>query len=76
MIINNDTKPEQKIYYLGAKLIKILNEIPQLKVDILTAFQLLNNEEKISMNLFTLTLDWLFILGVIKNNNGKLEKCF
>ncbi len=75
-MIINDVKPEQKIYYLGAKLIKILTEIPQLKIDILTVFQLLNNEEKISMNLFTLTLDWLFILGVIKNNNGKLEKCF
>lgn len=75
-MIINDFKPEQKIYYLGAKLIKILTEIPQLKIDILTVFQLLNNEEKISMNLFTLTLDWLFILGVIKNNNGKLEKCF
>ncbi len=40
-------------------------------------FQKLNETEKISINLYSLILDWLFLLGVIrKNKKGTLEKCF
>ncbi len=76
MIVGQDIKPERKIYYLGALALEIIKALPNNNIDVFDAFQKLNEREKISMNLFILTLDWLFILGAIKNNEGRIEKCF
>jgi CRISPR/Cas system-associated endonuclease Cas3-HD len=77
MILGKDTNPSKHIYFLGAKVLDILKNDLQKEINILDTFQKLNTEEKVSMNLFTLTLDWLYILGSVKKNkNGKLEKCF
>ena len=65
------------MYFLGSKVIKVLIESDENKVDYFELFQKVNSEIEISMNLFTLVLDWLFILGVIKNAENRLiEKCF
>ena len=43
----------------------------------LTVFQKLNAREEVSINLYTLTLDWLFLIGAInKTSKGDLQKCF
>lgn len=76
MIINKDINPEREIYYLGALVIDILDKSPKSKIDFFDAFQQLNEQEKVSMNLFSLTLDWLFMLGAINSKNGYVEKCF
>ena len=37
----------------------------------------LNESQNISISLFSLVLDWLFILGVIKNGTkGNIKRCF
>jgi hypothetical protein len=76
MIISKDTNPERELYYLGALVIDVLSKAPQNRVDFFDAFQRLNDQEKVSMNLFALTLDWLFILGVVNSKDGYVEKCF
>ncbi len=76
MIINKDINPERELYYLGAKTIEILNKLPDEKIGLFDIFHLLNEHEKISMNLFTLSLDWLYILGAIKSDEGYIVKCF
>ena len=76
MIISKDTNPERELYYLGALVIDVLSKVPQSRVDFFDAFQRLNDQEKVSMNLFTLTLDWLFLLGVVNSKDGYVEKCF
>lgn len=76
MIISKDTNPERELYYLGALVIDVLNSFSTTEVDLLDAFQKLNEKEKVSMNLFALTLDWLFMLGLVKSNQSNLEKCF
>jgi hypothetical protein len=76
MILGKDTHPTRNIYYLGSVVLGIIKSSSKDKIDFFDTFQKLNEKEKVSMNLYTLTLDWLFLLGAIKNNNGRFEKCF
>ncbi len=77
MIVNKNINPERDLYYLGGKVIEALNSTKQAQIDYFELFMLLNKTNKVSLNLFSLALDWLFILGVIKKGNkGVIEKCF
>lgn len=76
MILNTDTSPSNEIYYVGAILLQVLKSFPNKDLDLLDVFQKLNKKMKISMNLYVLVLDWLFIIGTIKFANGSIKKCF
>jgi hypothetical protein len=77
MILSSDIKPDRDVYFLGSKVIEVLIGTDEKKVDYFELFQKVNSELEISMNLYTLVLDWLFIIGVIKNAENRLiEKCF
>jgi hypothetical protein len=77
MIINKNTNPERDLYYLGGKVIEVLASSKAIEYDYFDLFTLVNKIQTISLNLYSLVLDWLFILGAIKKNNkGYIEKCF
>ena len=77
MIINKNISPDRDLYYLGGKVIEVLISDERKKVDYFDLYQRVNKDLKISINLFTLVLDWLFILGVIINaEKGLIKKCF
>lgn len=77
MIVSKDINPERDCYYLGAKLIDVLSKEKSTKVDFFDAYQKINHSEDVSINLFSLTLDWLYLLGVIENSEkGFIKKCF
>lgn len=77
MIISKDINPERDFYYLGAKTIEILSSTEDDKMDFFSVFDALKSSEDISLNLFILTLDWLFIIGAIdKSRKGYIVKCF
>ena len=77
MIINSNITPDRDLYYLGSKVIEVLVSNEELEVDYFDLFQKVNTELNISLNLYTLVLDWLFIIGVINNaENGLIKKCF
>ncbi|MCK9255981.1 MAG: hypothetical protein GX793_01000 [Bacteroidales bacterium] len=77
MIIDNNINPERDLYYLGGILIDILQKKKYKEVDYMDLYTLINNEKEITINLYSLTLDWLFVLGiVVKAENGKIRKCF
>lgn len=76
MIVNKDIHPERDVYYLGAKVIEILADHRSQKFDYFEVFGELKATEKISVNLYSLVLDWLFIIGAIRKNDKDLEKCF
>ncbi len=76
MIVSKDTRPERKLYYIGALALEIIKSSPEKEIDFFNVFQQVNEREKISINLFTLTMDWLFLLGAINNNKGCIKKCF
>ena len=65
-MIDKDINPKNNIYYLGAKVIEIISK--EKTNDFFDVFGKLNNLENVSINLYTLTLDWLFIIGVIKES--------
>ncbi len=76
MIIDKDTNPSRDVYYIGSELLAILDKYDSKEIDLVDAFNLLNKKVKISMSLFILTVDWLFLLGSIKSQKGLIEKCF
>ena len=76
MIVNKDSNPEKEVYYLGGLLIEVLSESADIKTDFFQAFQVLNKKVKVSMGLFTLTVDWLFLLDVVKSDGKYIERCF
>lgn len=77
MIINKNINPERDLYYLGGKVIEVLNLFNQNEVDYFELFLSVKKSNEVSLNLYSLVLDWLFILGVIKKGNkGLIIKCF
>lgn len=77
MIVDKNINPERDLYYLGGILIDVLASKNSVDIDYIDLHQLLNQKQEISINLYSLTLDWLFILGVVsKGENGKIKKCF
>jgi hypothetical protein len=77
MIVSSDIKPDRDLYFLGSKVIEVLIASEDKEVDYFELFQEVNSELEISLNLYTLVLDWLFIIGVVKKaENGLIKKCF
>lgn len=76
MIVNKDSNPEKEVYHFGGLLIEVLGESTDTKTDFFQAFQALNEKIKVSMSLFTLTVDWLFLLGAVKSDGKYIERCF
>lgn len=77
MIVSRDINPEKDFYYLGGKIIEILSKTDEIKVDFFNVYNILKVNENISINLFTLTLDWLFLIGAInKSEKSHIVKCF
>ena len=76
MIIGKDINPQKQIYYLSALIIEELNNAENSTVDYFNIYYKIKTKEDISINLYSLSLDWLFLLGAIKQKNNKLEKCF
>jgi len=77
MIVNKNINPERDLYYLGGKVIEVLNSFTKNEIDYFDLFLFVNKSNKVSLNLYSLVLDWLFILGVIKKGNkGLIIKCF
>ncbi len=76
MIIGYDTKPELQIYQLGASCLEILRDNGGRSIRLLDVFAMLKESETVTMNSFMLTLDWLFLLGAIEIQKGRVVKCF
>ncbi|MEJ6498206.1 MAG: hypothetical protein HRU18_07285 [Pseudoalteromonas sp.] len=75
MIVSQNNHPQRQLYYLGAKTLAILNRKGGAS-DFFEAYQELKLEEDISLMLFILTLDWLYLLGAVKSEKGWIEQCF
>ena len=76
MIVSKDTNPERDVYYLGAMIIELISDSDR-EIDFFDLFRKMNESEKVSMSLYSLTLDWLFIIGVIDNSQkGQILRCF
>lgn len=75
LILDQDTRPENQIYHLGAILIGVLGEEME-SIDLHLAYERLNSMVPVSSGAFLLILDWLFLLGAIVTDNGRIKRCF
>jgi hypothetical protein len=79
MLLPKNTNPAFSVYYYGAIVLRALlsNHSHNSTVDFLELFQAANKLEKISIQSFTLTLDWLFLIGTIESDeDGVIRVCF
>lgn len=76
MIVDQDINPKRDVYYLGARIIEAIADKPR-NIDFFDLYSNICSHEKISIDLYSLTLDWLYIVGVIENSRkGNIRKCF
>ncbi len=77
MIVSKDINPERDVYYLGAKVIEVLSREKNNTIDFFDVFEELNASENVSINLFVLVLDWLYLSGAVSGiEKGRIVKCF
>lgn len=73
MLIPDNIHPDQTIYYNASFVLKILQE--NFSLDFLELYMKTKSERHMSMPVFVLCLDWLFLLNLIKLNDNKVEIC-
>lgn len=74
MLLPDGIHPEQSIYYNGAFVLKTVQQHRIL--DFLDLYSKIREIRGISMPVFVLCLDWLFLLNVITlNAQGQVELC-
>ena len=74
MLVPDNIHPEQTIYFNGAFVLKIIQE--RRVMDMLDLYVQTTSERDMTMPVFVLCLDWLFLLDLITFNDiGKVELC-
>jgi hypothetical protein len=75
MLVPDNIHPEQTIYFNGAFVLKVIQK--HRVRDMLDLYIKTQAEREMSMPVFILCLDWLFLLNLVKlNNSGEVELCF
>lgn len=73
MLILNESRPEISLYYLGALLIKLINDARIDQINLSDLYTVFFNVNPVSFNRFMLVVDWLHIIGFIDTTpEGKL----
>lgn len=73
MILTKGANPEINVVYIGAFVIKRLQESKGRKMKITRLMKLGESELSISIDHMILTLDWLFTISAIKHNNNEVS---
>lgn len=74
MLVPDNIHPEQTIYFNGSFVLKAIQE--NRVMDLLDLYILTKSKKEMSMTVFLLCLDWLFLLDLVTlNNHGKVELC-
>lgn len=72
MIINNDVRPNETIFYISAAVYKLLKETPMDLARLYSRFDKKFND-RIDYSVFLLSIDFLYLLDKISiNNKGEL----
>jgi len=77
MITDVNTNPQNQVYYIGSLVIDVLSKAEDKEFDFMDVFESLNVIHKTSVGLYTLTLDWLYMIGCVRmNEKGGFVRCF
>ncbi len=75
MLLPDNVHPENTVYYNGALVLQVLNRRNDMTW--LDLFQEVQSVRKMSMAVFVLSLDWLFLADIISvDNTGLVQTCF
>jgi hypothetical protein len=74
MLVPDNIHPEHTIYFNGAFVLKAIQE--HRVANMLDLYIRTTSEREMSMPVFLLCLDWLFLLNLVTlNDRGKVELC-
>jgi len=74
MLVPDNIHPEQTIYFNGAFVLEAIKE--NRVMDMLDLYIQTTSKQEMSMPVFLLCLDWLFLLDLVTlNMQGKVELC-
>ena len=74
MLVPDNIHPEQTIYFNGAIVLKTIQK--HRKMNLFDLYIETRSEREMSMPVFVLCIDWLFLFNLITlNGNGKVELC-
>jgi len=74
MLLPDNIHPEQSIYFAGAKVLQTLQEHPV--IELLDLYNLTRARQDLSMPVFVLCLDWLFLLNLVMiDDRGRVCLC-
>lgn len=74
MLIPDNIHPEQTLYYNGSFVLKILLQLHE--VDMLDLYVRTKSDRDMTMPVFVLCLDWLFLLNLIRlDEHGRIRLC-
>ena len=76
MIISRDINPKNQLYRTGAVILSVFSQCKQEKLESIYLFDEINKDYEMSISVYSLGLDWLYIIGAVELDNGKLLKCF
>ncbi len=76
MIVNLNLHPQQSLYYWGAVVLNAIKTLPNREIGCFPVYEEVKKSHDISFEMFSLTLDWLFILKAIEIKKGRMKKCF
>lgn len=72
MLFSKSIKPQYSIYYYGAMILNELNQLDSCALEKL--YFLMKEKYQISLKLFYLTLDWLYLIdAAIVDKEGKIQ---
>ena len=76
MLILNESKPEKSLYVIGALLLEEIKKQPII-FHPAELFEICSSVLQVSFPQFLLTLDWLYLIGLLDiNDKGGIQRCF
>ena len=73
MLLPDNIKPENTIYYNGATVLQALQNKKSL--DFLELYQNTKSIQNMSFSTYVLCIDWFFLINVAEFKDGKVQIC-
>jgi hypothetical protein len=73
MLLPDNIKPENSIYYNGAIVLQTLQNAG--RANILDLFYLVSEKRRMSYSVFILCLDWLYLINIVKLDGEEVVLC-
>lgn len=73
MLIPDNIRPENSVYYNGGKVLEVM--LSEKRLGIGDLYLRMREKMDISMATLTLSLDWLYLLGCLEVKDGEVILC-